>query len=75
MRHSMRTMRHGNLHDLCMQMVIAFGVLVCAAPCLTAETLCVNAGGRSGCKTTISAALSAASAGDTIQVAPGTYNE
>jgi nitrous oxidase accessory protein NosD len=75
MRHSMLTMRHGNLHDHWRQIVIGCGLLVCAAPCLTAATLCVSPSGRSGCKTTISAAVSAASAGDTIQVAPGTYNE
>ena len=40
-----------------------------------AATLCVNPGGTSGCKATITAAVTAASAGDTIQVAPGTYKE
>jgi nitrous oxidase accessory protein NosD len=40
-----------------------------------AATLCVNPGGTSGCKSTISAAVAAASAGDTILVAPGTYKE
>jgi nitrous oxidase accessory protein NosD len=40
-----------------------------------AATWCVNPGGTSGCKTTISAAVAAAAAGDTIQVAPGTYKE
>ena len=40
-----------------------------------AATLCVNPGGTSGCKSTITAALGAASAGDTILVAPGTYKE
>ena len=41
----------------------------------TAATLCVNAGGSSGCYTTIGAAVAAAAAGDTIQVANGTYRE
>jgi nitrous oxidase accessory protein NosD len=40
-----------------------------------AATLCVNPGGTSGCQSTINAALGAASAGDTILVAPGTYKE
>lgn len=40
-----------------------------------AGTLCVNANARHGCYATISAAVSAASAGDVIQVAPGIYNE
>jgi parallel beta-helix repeat protein len=39
-----------------------------------AATLCVNPG-KSGCFKTITAAVAAASAGDTIQVAPGTYVE
>lgn len=37
--------------------------------------LCVNPGGSSGCQSTISAAVKAATAGDTIQVAAGTYKE
>jgi hypothetical protein len=40
-----------------------------------AATLCVNSGGNGGCFKTIGAAVAAASAGDTIQVAPGTYSE
>ena len=38
-----------------------------------AATICVNPGGTSGCQTTIAAAVSKAAAGDTIQVAAGTY--
>ena len=41
----------------------------------SAAILCVNPGGKFGCKSTISAAVAAASAGDTIVVAQGTYNE
>jgi hypothetical protein len=41
----------------------------------SAATLCVNPGGKSGCKATISAAVAAAAPGDTIQVAHGTYAE
>jgi hypothetical protein len=40
---------------------------------LGAATLCVNPGGTGGCFSTIAAAVSAASSGDTINVAAGTY--
>jgi nitrous oxidase accessory protein NosD len=46
-----------------------------AASLASAATLCVNPNGHGGCKSTISAAVAAASAGDIIQVAPGTYTE
>ena len=39
------------------------------------DTLCVNPGGKSGCFAKIGDAVTAAMAGDTIQVAPGTYAE
>jgi len=42
---------------------------------LTANTLCVNKAGTTGCSTTIGAAVAAASAGDTIIVEGGTYKE
>ncbi|HTW63376.1 MAG TPA: right-handed parallel beta-helix repeat-containing protein [Bryobacteraceae bacterium] len=42
---------------------------------MSAATLCVNPTGASGCQTTIGAAVAAASSGDTIQVAAGTYKE
>jgi nitrous oxidase accessory protein NosD len=41
----------------------------------SAATGCVNPGGTSGCTATISAAIAAAAAGDTIHVAPGIYRE
>jgi len=50
-------------------------LFACGASGLTAATLCVNPGGTSGCKSTITAAIAAANAGDTIQVWPGTYKE
>jgi nitrous oxidase accessory protein NosD len=53
----------------------ASAFLLCAAPTLMAATLCVNPGGIGSCKSTISAAVAAASPGDTIRVAPGTYKE
>lgn len=40
-----------------------------------AATLCVNTTGTSGCYTQIAAAVTAASSGDTIAIAAGTYNE
>ena len=40
-----------------------------------AALLCVNPAGTGGCFTTIGAAVAAAAAGDTINVAAGTYNE
>ena len=40
-----------------------------------AATHCVNPGGTGGCSSSIGAAVTAASAGDTIQVAHGTYKE
>jgi len=46
-----------------------------ASGAASAATLCVNPGGTSGCMSTISAAVSAASAGDTILVGAGTYKE
>jgi hypothetical protein len=44
-------------------------------PTAQAATLCVNPTGASGCQSTIGKAVSAASPGDTIQVAAGTYKE
>jgi nitrous oxidase accessory protein NosD len=40
-----------------------------------AATLCVNPHGKSGCYTTISAAVAAANSGDTVTVAAGMYAE
>ncbi len=51
--------------------ILVFGISLT----VQAATLCVNPTGSSGCKTTIGAAVSAASAGDTVQVAAGTYKE
>ena len=56
------------------QTLIVFGVALCISAC-QAATLCVNPTGASGCMTTIGAAVSAASLGDIIQVAAGTYKE
>lgn len=53
----------------------ASAFLLCSVPSLRAATLCVNTGGTGGCNSSINAAVAAASAGDTIRVAPGTYKE
>jgi hypothetical protein len=50
-------------------------LLLATCSVASAATLCVNPGGKSGCKATITAAVAAASAGDIIQVAHGTYAE
>ena len=57
--------------------IVGIGLLsLFAASTLTAATtICVNPGGTSGCKSTISAAVAAASPGDVIQVSQGTYKE
>jgi parallel beta-helix repeat protein len=56
---------------------IGLGALLIAATGqpAAAATFCVNTGGSAGCKSTIGAAVAAAAAGDTIQVAHGTYKE
>src|SRR5713226_3895318 len=53
----------------------AIGAALLAGMCQSADaaTLCVNPSGSGGCYTTIGAAVAAATAGDTIQVAPGKY--
>lgn len=56
--------------------VLSTALLACGICSVAgAATICVNPSGKSGCQTTISAAVAMASAGDTIQVAPGTYKE
>lgn len=52
----------------------ALALIVACQPMLAA-TSCVNPTGASGCLATIGAAVSAASSGDVIQVAAGTYKE
>jgi parallel beta-helix repeat protein len=56
-------------------MLAVASLLLGGAAGASAATLCVNPSGQGGCMTSISAAVQAASAGDTIQVAPGTYTE
>jgi pectin methylesterase-like acyl-CoA thioesterase len=72
---SSRVMSSNTIHGHSVRYLIGLGMLsLCAASSLAA-TLCVNPGGKLGCKSSISAAVSAASPGDTILVVPGTYKE
>jgi Right handed beta helix region len=50
-------------------------VIVATSIPATASTLCVNPGGTHGCFNTITKAVAAAAANDTIKVGPGTYKE
>ncbi len=59
-----------------LRFLITCCVLGTAACTVTAAaTLCVNKSGSHGCFSTIAAAVSHASANDTIKVSPGTYKE
>jgi nitrous oxidase accessory protein NosD len=72
----LRTIRHGKIHGNSARF-ISLGLLAIfgASGSAMAAIRCVNPGGHLGCKSTISAAVAAASPGDTIVVAPGTYKE
>lgn len=54
--------------------VVSLFALAMARPA-SANTLCVNPAGSGGCYSSISAAVAAASPGDTVRVAHGTYAE
>lgn len=54
-------------------MLAVAALLLGGAAGASAATLCVNPSGQGGCSTTISDAVGAASPGDTIEVASGTY--
>jgi len=55
--------------------IAASAFFILSVPSLRAATLCVNPAGTGGCQSTINAAIAAASPGDTIRVASGTYKE
>jgi hypothetical protein len=57
------------------QLVAIAALVFLGASSVSAATLCVNQNKKSGCYTTIGAAVTAASPGDVIQVARGTYAE
>ena len=63
-------MRNNQLALLCVSSALSL-----AAMPAWGATLCVSATGVSGCATSIGAAVAAASAGDVINVGPGTYAE
>lgn len=73
----LRTISHGEIHGKSVRRFITLGLLsvLGASSLAVASTLCVHPNGGFGCKSTISAAVAAAAAGDTIVVAPGTYKE
>ncbi|HEY3989026.1 MAG TPA: right-handed parallel beta-helix repeat-containing protein, partial [Acidobacteriaceae bacterium] len=69
-------MHRRKIHGNSVRYLIGLGLLsLFGASSLAAATLCVNPNGKGGCKSSISAAVKAASPGDTIQVAQGTYKE
>jgi parallel beta-helix repeat protein len=73
---SVRVVRCRETHGHSVRYLIGLGLLsLCGVSSLAAATLCVNPNGKNGCSSSISAAVAAASAGDTIQVAEGTYKE
>lgn len=73
---SLRSVGRTTIHHLPLLLagaaVLSMAALACSA---SAATLCVKPDGRNGCSSTISAAVTAASPGDVIQVWPGVYNE
>ncbi len=54
------------------QTILLATALLASSQAALAATWCVNQGGTGSCKSTISAAVAAAAAGDTILVSPGT---
>ncbi len=55
-------------------MILGLALVAMPAVKVSAATICVNTDGSGGCLTDIQAAISAATTGDTITVAAGTYN-
>ena len=73
----LRTILHGKIQGHSVRRVIgvALATFFGASSLSMAAIRCVNPGGHFGCSSSISAAVAAASAGDTIVVVPGTYKE
>ena len=72
-----RTISRGKIHRESVRRFINLGLLSFfgTSTLVSAATLCVNPSGKFGCYSTISAAVAAASPGDTISVWKGTYKE
>ena len=68
-------MRCREIQGSSVRYLIGVGLLSMFTASSLAATLCVNPGGKHGCMSSISAAVAAASPGDTIRVAEGTYKE
>jgi nitrous oxidase accessory protein NosD len=73
----LRTIRHGHIHGHSVRRFVSLVLMSIfgASSVAMAATWCVNPSGKSGCSATISAAVAAASPGDTIRVWEGTYKE
>ena len=69
------TTRDGQIQRCAVRYLIGVALLSLYGASTFAATLCVNPGGKHGCMSSISAAVTAASPGDTISVAEGTYKE
>jgi hypothetical protein len=65
----------GTLGSWKLQFAVVLLSAVGTSQLATANTLCVNPGGTGGCHKTITSALAAAAALDTIKVGAGTYKE
>jgi nitrous oxidase accessory protein NosD len=72
---TLRVFRAGRIRPISLRIAVGLALLGSSAYAACAATLCVNPGGTSGCKSTITAAVNAASPGDTVLIAPGTYAE
>lgn len=75
MTHTLRIVRRFTIGHILTPEAAVVALLVAGSASALAATLCVNPGGVAGCKSSISAAVAVAGAGDTVQVWPGNYKE